>query len=72
MAYTGKYKTPKELISDDSLSRDVKVKLLELWLDDKEAVMRAADEGMRGEFRTDLLSEIQDALTSLEEDSSPS
>lgn len=71
MAYTGKYKTPTELMSDESLSRDEKVEMLEQWLDDKEALMRASDEGMHGDFRTDLLSEIQNALTSLEEDSPP-
>ena len=72
MAYTGKYKTPQELMSDDSLSHDEKVEMLEQWRDDKEQLMRAADEGMHGEIKIDLLSEIQNALTSLEEDSSSS
>ena len=72
MAYTGKYRTPKELLSDDSLSHDEKVGMLELWRHHTEALMRAADEGMHRDFRTDLLSEIQNALTSLEEGSPPS
>lgn len=69
MAYTGKYKTPTELLSDDSLSRDAKVEMLEQWREDKEALMRASDEGMQGDFRSDFLSKIENALTSLKKDS---
>ncbi len=67
MAYTGKYKTPMELLHDNSLSDDAKVEMLEQWRDDKEAIMRAADEGMEGDFRADFLKKIENALISLQE-----
>lgn len=51
MAYTGKYKTPMELISDESLNRDEKLEMLEQWREDKGALMRAENEGMQGDFR---------------------
>ena len=38
------------------------------WRDDKEAFMRASEEGMQGDDRPDLLQLIEQALTSLEED----
>ena len=71
MACTGKYKTPTELMSDESLSRDEKIEMLEQWREDKEALMRASDEGMQGDFRSDFLTKIQNALTSLKEGSPP-
>lgn len=71
MAYSGKYKTPTELMSDESLSRDEKIEMLEQWREDKEALMRASDEGMHGNFRSEFLTKIQNALTSLKEGSSP-
>lgn len=72
MAYTGKYRTPSELMSDESLSRDEKVEMHEQWREDKEALMRASDEGMDGDFRSDFLSKIENALISLKEGTPPS
>ncbi len=69
MAYTGKYKTPTELMGDEGLSREEKIGMLEQWSDDKEALMRAADEGMGGDFRADFLKNIEKALASLKEGS---
>ena len=70
MAYTGKYKTPTELLSDEHLSHDEKVEMLEQWREDKEALMRASDEGMPGNnLRSDFLSKIENALISLKESS---
>ncbi len=71
MAYTGKYETPTELMSDESLSHDEKVEMLKQWREDKEALMRASDEGMHGDFRSDFLSKIENALISLQESSPP-
>jgi len=71
LAYTEKYRSPSELMADESLSRDEKIEMLEQWRDDKEALMRAADDGMGGDFRSDFLREIVNALTSLNEDSPP-
>lgn len=71
MAYTGKYRTPTELMSDDSLRRDEKIEMLEQWREDKEALMRASDEGMQGDFRSDFLSKIENALILLKEGSPP-
>ena len=65
MAYHGKYASPEELLRDDSLSRQQKVEMLESWRDDKDALMRASDEGMQGSVRLDLLQQIESALTSL-------
>lgn len=70
MAYTGKYETPTELLNDDSLNRAEKIEMLEQWRDDKEALMRAADEGMEGDFRADFLKQIEKALTSLKNENS--
>lgn len=67
MAYTGKYKTPMELMDDEGLSRDEKIEMLAQWRDDKEAIMRAAGEGMSGETRADFLKQIEKALSSLNE-----
>ncbi|MCC7334263.1 MAG: hypothetical protein IT422_04180 [Pirellulaceae bacterium] len=59
-------------MSDESLSRDEKVEMLEQWREDKEALMRASDEGMDGDFRSDFLSKIENALISLKEGTPPS
>ena len=55
------------LMRDADLSHQQKVEMLESWRDDKEALMRAAEEGMRGEVRLDLLKKIEDALSYLQE-----
>lgn len=65
MAYHGRYNSPKELIRDRSLSHCERMAMLESWRDDKEALLRASEEGMRGEVRLDYLDVIEKALTSL-------
>lgn len=65
MVYHGKYRSPAELLSDTKLSRDEKIEMLEQWRNDKKALMRASDEGMQGEVRTELLIQIKEALRSL-------
>lgn len=65
MGYFGKYETPSELLADESLDTDEKIELLESWRDDKEAYMRASDEGMPGPSRSDALRMIENALISL-------
>ena len=70
MAYHGKYETPTELLHDVDLSSDEKIKMLESWRDDKEAYMRAADEGMQGSSRSEFLRLIENALISLRASSS--
>lgn len=65
MAYLGKYDSPEELINDQSLTREEKVKMLEDWRMDKKALMRASGEGMEGEDRADLLKRVKKALASL-------
>lgn len=69
MAYHGNYEAPADVLRDVQLNRDEKVRLLEQWRDDKEAYMRASEEGMPGEDRTELLKQIMTALLSLQEDS---
>lgn len=66
MAYHGKYDSPKELLRDESLSEHKKIEMLESWRDDKEALMRASEEGMQGDVRSDLLRQIENALTLLQ------
>ena len=68
MAYHGKYASPADLLLDDSLSHDEKIAMLEDWREDKEALLRAADEGMQGEPGSTLLKKIETALISLRED----
>ena len=69
MAYHGKYKSPTDLLRDEGLSHDEKVRMLEQWRDDKRGYMRASDEGMEGEDRSELLRQIKKALISLQEKS---
>ncbi|SEK45456.1 hypothetical protein SAMN05421666_1370 [Roseovarius nanhaiticus] len=68
MAYFEKYETPADLLRDDSLSRDRKIRMLEQWRDDKKDYMRATDEGMEGVDRSELLSQIKLALVKLQDD----
>ena len=65
MPYHGKYKTPSDLLHDESLNADEKIKMLKSWRDDKEAYMRASDEGMQGTSRSEFLRLIKNALISL-------
>ncbi|HNP65101.1 MAG TPA: hypothetical protein PKH39_14285 [Woeseiaceae bacterium] len=69
MAYHGKYDSPADVLRDESLSHPEKVEMLESWRDDKEAYMRASEEGMQGDDRSDLLRLIENALNSLQENS---
>lgn len=66
MPYKNSYESPTELINDQDLSNAEKVKMLESWRDDKEALMRASEEGMGGEVRSEFLREIEVALTTLQ------
>jgi hypothetical protein len=68
LAYLGKYETPAALIHDDQLSSDEKIAMLESWRNDKEAYLRASDEGMEGPDRSDFLQQIENALLALRED----
>lgn len=61
-----KYKSPNELIHDDNLSREEKIKLLQRWRDDKKDLLRASGEGMEGPDRADWLKKIKKALNSLQ------
>lgn len=69
MAYHGKYKAPEDLLHDNSLSNDEKVRMLKQWRDDKKALIRASEEGMPGNDRSDILRQIKKALHSLQKDS---
>tara|TARA_R110002051_G_scaffold23549_2_gene59324 strand:+ start:280 stop:486 length:207 start_codon:yes stop_codon:yes gene_type:complete len=67
LAYYGKYQSPTDLLRDDSLSRDRKIEMLESWRDDKDAYMRASDEGMQGDDHAERLRKIEKALSALQE-----
>ncbi|HNP34876.1 MAG TPA: hypothetical protein PKK10_03385 [Woeseiaceae bacterium] len=67
MAYHGKYDSPADVLRDESLSHREKIAMLESWRDDKEAYMRASEEGMQGDDRSDLLQLIEKALSTLQE-----
>lgn len=69
MAYFGKYQTPAELLDDENLTRGEKIEMLQSWASDKEAYMRATDEGMGGNDRAHMLKEVEKALISLREGS---
>ncbi|WP_417477430.1 hypothetical protein [Maricaulis sp.] len=68
MAYFGKYETPAELLSDESLNKEKKIEMLEQWREDEMALKRAAEEGMHGGVRAEL-KKVQKALTSLRDTS---
>ena len=42
------YEKPEEVVTDDSLNKGQKAKVLETWQNDAEALQRAEDEGMSG------------------------
>lgn len=65
LAYFGKYDLPAELLVDDSLSRDEKIRMLEQWRDDEKALIQASDEGMQGDKRPDILKQVKKALISI-------
>jgi hypothetical protein len=68
-----KYTSPDELLDDQSLSRHEKIEIFTTWREDEEALMRAAEEGMQAkggkqrEVPSDLLRQIEKALTTLQE-----
>ncbi len=70
MAYYGKYETPTELLDDADVSSEEKIRMLESWRDDKEAYMRASEEGMHGPIRSEFLRTIENGLISLRAGSS--
>jgi len=70
LAYLGKYTSPTNLMSDQSLSRDEKIEMLEQWRDDKKALLRASEEGMEGDDPSDVLRKIKQLLSSLTDGSS--
>lgn len=43
-----KYESPEDLVADKDLSKTEKVKLLQCWHDDEEALIRASAEGLSG------------------------
>ncbi|MEO7774918.1 MAG: hypothetical protein ABIT61_09550 [Steroidobacteraceae bacterium] len=67
LPYYGKYDSPDDLLRDDTVSYQEKLELLKSWRDDKEAYMRASEDGMAGDDRSDRLRQIASALTTLEE-----
>jgi len=67
MPYLGKYSTPMTLLRDGDLSLQEKIDMLKSWREDKEALMRATEEGMQGDSRSDLLRQIENALITLQE-----
>lgn len=67
MAYHGKYSSPSGVLRDKKLGHHEKVEMLTSWRDDKEAYLRASDEGMRGDDRSDFLRQIEISLSSLQE-----
>ncbi len=69
MAYSGKYNSPSDLMSDKSLKKDEKIGMLEDWRDDKKALLRASEEGMDGDMPAEVLSTIKKYLSSLKDGS---
>jgi len=55
------------LLRDGDLSLQEKIDMLKSWREDKEALMRATEEGMQGDSRSDLLRQIENALITLQE-----
>lgn len=69
MAYDGKYESPADLLCDESVSHDEKVKMLKQWRNDEKALIRASEEGMQNDDRPDILKDVKKALISLQESS---
>ena len=65
MPYFGKYDTPADLLADEHLNTDEKIRLLESWRKDKQASLRASGEGMQGSSRAETLRMVENALLSL-------
>lgn len=68
MPYHGKYIAPSDLAHDKDLSRDEKIALLKAWRDDKNALLRASEEGMQGDDPSDILRKIKILLAQLNEE----
>ena len=60
------YKTPTEVLTDDSLSKDQKIEILKQWCEDEEALLRASGEGLEGGERPNL-QQVRKALETLQE-----
>ena len=61
------YETPTQLISDRNLTRGEKINLLERWVENEEALARAATEGLAGGEQGNLAL-VQKALLGLKDD----
>lgn len=64
MACDGKYEAPEDILGDEALGRDEKVRLPEAWRDDKTAYLRASGEGVGDDVRAGLLKRIDKTLAS--------
>lgn len=62
-----KYGSPATLVADEILSDKEKVRLLEIWRDDEEALARAAAEGLDG-GKDNHLADVLKALMKLKSD----
>jgi hypothetical protein len=67
MAYDGKYNSPEDLLRDESLSRDEKIKMLKQWRNDEKDLIRAAEEGMQNDDHPDILKQVKKALIALQD-----
>jgi len=68
MAYSGKYHSPSDLMNDQGLKKSEKIAMLEDWRDDKNALLRASNEGMDGDVPAEVLSKIKKYLSSLKDE----
>ena len=59
-----RYETPALLAADRNLSQDTKLRLLQSWHDDEEALIRASAEGLSG-GKPSRLSEVLEVLKEL-------
>ena len=71
------YKTPEAVLADNNLTQEQKDKILHCWEQDEISLMRADEENMSLQTKTDapqpaeLLKRIKDAETKLENAGSP-
>lgn len=62
---SGSYDLPRDILEDDNLTKEQKIKLLEQWEYDARLLSTAEEENMPGDA-SNMLSRIHNALRSLE------
>jgi len=59
------YKTPQDVLKDDTLTKEQKIEILKQWAYDARLLAVAEEENMRGDSSSTMLSRVHQALLEL-------